>query len=445
MAVAKIASVDPGSPAWEAGFEVGDGIEAVDGHPLADILDWQWLTAQDECVISYVGKDGERGCVDLVRTDPVPWGITFADTVFDGVRTCKNACTFCFMHQLPRGLRRTLYVRDDDFRLSFMQGNFVTLTNLDAPSVERIIEQRISPLRVSLHAVDAHVRAALMGKHAHVGLRNLEALLEGGISVEAQIVLVPGANDGDVLDETLAWAYAHDGIEDVGIVPLGFTDHQSTFSASFDEPALARAVLERIEPFQERALAERGYPWVFAADEFYLNAYGDHVLDHLPPASFYGGFPLFEDGIGVVRSSVDDFARAEEEGAVARAAHLLRASASKAVLLFGCAMEPYAKRLFDGVPLRGVVDLVFVPNRFLGGNVDVTGLLSGTDMADAVREHAWADATFCLPAIAFNADGLTIDEMSAADIQRLSGRRVCVIPSNPLDCIDRLIKIAEDS
>lgn len=432
---ALIAAVDEGSPAVLAGFEAGDKVIAVDGKPVRDILDWQWLTAEDECVVTYCGKDGDRGEVELVRDSFEPWGITFDGILFDRTRTCKNACIFCFMQQLPQGLRSSLYVRDDDFRLSFLQGNFVTLTNLAPEDIARISEQRISPLRVSLHAVDAAVRKRLMGKNAALGLENLDAILEAGIAVDAQIVLVPGVNDGDVLDETLQWAYERPGIQAVGIVPLGYTKHQATFAASFDDPKAARAVLDQIRPLQQRALAERGFAWAFAADEFYLNAYGSRILDAVPPASFYGDFSLFEDGIGIVRSSVDDFQEMERTGELGRVALALEKRGQRAVMVCGCAMEPYLTQLLDASPLQGLLSALFVRNEFFGGNVNVTGLLAGEDMARALAADRRTGALFLLPAVAFNADGITVDGLSAEEIARASGRECVVAPSNPLDCI----------
>lgn len=443
---ALVSEVDPASPAARAGLQPGDVILAVDGQPVRDILDWQWLTTEGSCVVSYRSARGERGEVLLERSLSEPWGIAFAGILFDGVRTCRNACTFCFMRQLPKGLRRTLYVRDDDFRLSFLQGNFVTLTNLDAQEVARIQEQRISPLRASLHAVDAQVRQELMGKNAQVGLQNLEALLDAGINVDAQIVLVPGVNDGAVLEETLEWAYVHSNIQTVGIVPLGYTRHQDAFSSGFDDPASALTVLKQLFPFQERAEAERGSAWAFAADEFYLTAFGDAVLDHLPDAAFYGDFAMYEDGIGIVRSSVDGFREAQASGVLDELAQALDAAGERVVMVCGCAMERYLPQLIAASPLRGRLEPLFVENAFFGGNVNVTGLLAGADMACAIRQHVTgaAGALYLLPAVAFNVDGVTVDDLTEADIAHRAGKRCLTVPSNPLDCIEQLLDNVKD-
>lgn len=343
---ALIAAVDPLSPADDAGFAPGCYLTSVDGHPLRDIIDWRWLSADDAIEVGYIDLDGDEGTVLLERDEGESWGFTFEGAVFDRIKLCRNACTFCFMRQLPPHLRPSLSLRDDDFRLSFLSGTFVTLTNLTAADEERVVEQCISPLRVSLHAADAQARRALIGRHAAHGIAALDRLLAAGIEVHAQIVLVPDVNDGAVLADTLAWAYARPGILTVGIVPLGFTRYQRDFDRSFDDPAAARAVLDLVRPFQERALAERGTPWVFAADEFYCNAYGAQVIENLPDTAHYGDFSMFEDGIGIVRSYLDEFAGACAPASLAeRAAAACRAAGVRVRYVVGEAMQPFLDRL----------------------------------------------------------------------------------------------------
>lgn len=391
--VARIVAVEPESPADDAGFEPGCLITSVDGAPLRDIIDWRWLSADDEIEVGYVDLDGDAGTVVLEREEGQSWGFTFDGVVFDRVKLCRNACTFCFMRQLPRGMRASLSMRDDDFRLSFLSGTFVTLTNLTSEDEARIVEQRISPLRVSLHAHDPQARRALIGRHAAHGIEALDRLLAAGIQFHAQIVLVPGENDGEVLADTLAWAYERPGILGIGIVPLGFTRYQTAFDRSFDDPADARAVLDLVRPFQERALAERGEPWVHAADEFYCNAFGAAVIEHVPPASWYGDFSMFEDGIGIVRSYIDEFReactpQAGAESLAGRVARMLDAAGVRVRFVVGEAMQPFLDRLIVESPLAGRIVPLTVRNDFFGGNVDVTGLLCGCDMARAIRAAA---------------------------------------------------------
>lgn len=449
---ALVAAVEPGSPADDAGFAPGCRILAVDGHPLRDLIDWRWLSADDAIEVSYVDLDGDAGEVELERDEGEGWGFEFDGAVFDGVKQCRNACTFCFMRQLPKGLRPSLYLRDDDFRLSFLSGTFVTLTNLSADDERRIVEQRISPLRVSLHAVSPDVRRALMGRHAQHGLDALERLLAVGIQAHAQIVLVPGANDGDALRETLAWAWARPGILNVGIVPLGYTRHQRAFDRSFNEPGAARAVLNLIEPFRRRARAERGTPWVFAADEFYRSAFCDALLDNLPPTDDYGDFSMFEDGIGIVRSRADEWRAAHEAGIARECARALKAADARARYVAGEALRGHFDALLAESPLSGLMEPLYVENAFFGGNVDVTGLLAGDDVARAIRAAAASEGAsageggartlFLLPQVMFNDDGLTLDGLTLEDVSEAAGCPASVVSCNPNEYLAETARLA---
>ena len=447
-AAARIVAIEEYSPADDAGFEPGCFITAVDGQPLRDIIDWRWLSADDVMDVSYVDLDGEEGTVTLEREEGESWGFEFDGLVFDQVKLCRNACTFCFMHQLPQGLRPSLSLRDDDFRLSFLVGTFVTLTNITPEDEQRIVEQRISPLRVSLQASSPDVRQHLIGKHAQHGLDVLDRLLAAGIEFHAQIVLVPGVNDGEELVRTLAWAYERPGILNVGIVPLGYTRHQTRFAGSFNDPVAAAQVLADVEPFQRRALAERGHAWVYAADEFYGNAYGDKVGARLPGAPFYGDFALFEDGIGIVRSVIDDWEQARAEGTVAACAHELREAGLRAVLLVGMAQRCF----LDALVAEDQIDDVFVPlyveNVFFGGNVDVTGLLVGEDIARAVRadaEERHADTIYAVQRVVFNDDGVTLDDMTLVDMEKNAGVPLHVVSLNPQEYLAEIAACAREA
>ena len=455
---APVAGVAPGSPADDAGFAAGCFVTSVDGHPVRDIIDWRWLASDDAIVLGYVDLDGDAGEVELERAPGEDWGFAFDGVVFDGVRQCRNACTFCFMRQLPHGMRPSLSLRDDDYRLSFTSGTFVTFTNLSSADEARILEQRISPLRVSLHASDADVRRALIGRYADAGLAALDRLLAAGIEFHAQIVLVPGANDADVLDRTLAWAYARPGILDVCIVPLGYTRHQRAFDRSFNDAAEAAAVLAQLEPVQRRALAERGTPWAFAADEFYRNAYGARLLEHIPSAAFYGDFAMFEDGVGIIRSFADDWADAARAGLAGAAADALAETGALVRFVAGEAMRDVLGPLAAASPLAAppadpaaTVPAPFAPlfveNAFFGGNVDVTGLLCGCDIASAVALEAAAlppgrPAIFAIPRVVFNDDAVTLDDMTLEDMEKAAGAPLAVVSCNPSEFLAEIAALA---
>ena len=444
----EIISVAEGSPFDDAGFTPGCRILSVDGNPLRDVLDWRWYADGEEITVAYVDTDGEAGEVDLFRDEGEDWGIEFDGAVFDKIKTCRNACVFCFMRQLPDGVRPSLVLRDDDFRLSFLAGTFVTLTNLKPEDEARIIEQHISPLRVSLHASEPELRRRMIGKHAAHGLAALDRLLAAGIEAHAQIVLMPGVNDGEALRETLEWAWERPGINGVGIVPLGFTKHQTALHESFTTPKAARGVIDVIAPFQQRARAERGGPWVFAADEFYVNAFGADTPARIPPASDYGDYDMFEDGIGIVRSYVDEFDEACESGLAARAAEVLAARDLTARYIVGEAMQPFLDAMIANSPLAGRLVPLTVRNDYFGGNVNVTGLLTASDIAPAIKatseEEEGTHQLFLLPSVIFNDNGVTLDDMTVQDIENAAGAPVSVVSCNPLDYLPEIIKLAQD-
>ena len=290
------------------------------------------------------------------------------------------------------------------------------------------------------------MRRALIGKHAQHGLDALERLLAAGIEAHTQIVLVPGCNDGAVLERTLAWAWERPGILNVGIVPLGYTRHQTAFDRSFNEPGSARAVLDAIAPFQERARAERGTPWVFAADEFYRNAHRDDVLGNLPPASDYGDYSMFEDGIGILRSCADDWRAAVRAGLADRCARALAQADLRAFYVAGCALRETFPALIAESPLAGLFEPLFVENRFFGGNVDVTGLLCGEDVAAAIRARAESFASralFLLPRVMFNDDGETLDGWTLEDVRKAAKCPVSVVSCTPTEYLGEMAELAD--
>ena len=343
-------------------------------------------------------------------------------------------------------MRPSLTLRDDDFRLSFLSGTFVTFTNLSAEDEARIIEQHISPLRVSLHASNPEVRRRIIGRHAQHGIDVMDRLLAAGIEFHAQIVLMPDENDGDALRETLDWAYARPGILDICIVPLGFTKHQTCFTKSFNDPIAARAAMDTIVPAQQRALAERGHLWAFAADEFYCNAYGDELLENLPPTEHYGDFGMFEDGVGIIRSFVDDWEAAEAAGLDAQAAQALKQAGMRVRYVAGMATPHFFRPLFSRGPLAGVVEPLFVENRFFGGNVDVTGLLCSCDIVEAIRADAaehpgW---TYVVPKVIFNDEGVTLDDATLEDMGKAAGVPVSVVSCNVTGFLPELVELARE-
>lgn len=417
-----VALVESGGPADRAGIVPGTVITHAEGVPLRDVIDWRWHSDGPEVSVQGRNPDGAPFETAIEREPEEAWGIEFADPLFDPIRTCSNRCAFCFLSQLPKGLRRALYVRDDDFRLSFLQGNFVTLTNLTGSDVDRIIEQHLSPLYVSLHAVSPEVRARLVCANDDRALERFDTLVEAGIDLHVQIVLVPDGNDGEELERTLRWLAVREGVLSVGVVPLGYTSHQQTFTKSFEEPAAAAAVIDELELWREAFRARAGVSWVHAADEFYLNA-----RRPIPPAEQYDGFPQYENGIGLVRSLTDDIGERPQD--LHDAVTGLRAAMSHATLVTGELMAPVFEALLAQNDADDVVGVLPVANRFFGGNVSVAGLLTATDIVEAIGS-ATSLGTFLVPDVIANVDGLTLDNVPVANLAALTGADVRLVSCN---------------
>lgn len=441
----RVAAIHPDSPAEKAGLRAGDLIIGVEGEPLHDVVDWLWLA--DGPTVALEVESVSVGSFEAIleREWHEGWGIDFAGVVFDGVRECDNACTFCFVEQLPPGMRPSLYVRDDDYRLSFLAGNFVTLTNLTDDDVDRIIEQRLSPLHVSLHAVDPAVRRSIMCASVEDrALEHIDTLLAAGIELHVQFVLVPGVNDDDQLDRSLRWLAERQGVVSVGVVPVGVTRYQRRITATYDTPEAAATVLRQVRGWAARRRAETGVGWVYAADELYLKA-----GEELPPWDDYDGFPQFENGIGMARAFVDECAEALRTAPGGGT----RLPAPPVTLVTGELFAPVLGSLADALARTGCeVRVLPVVNVLLGGNVNVAGLLGGADIAatiiaDAsdVSDAPGSSCVYLIPDLTVNDDGLLLDDLTVAEIAARTGKDVRLVSSDAAGLVCALRELSSTS
>ena len=412
-----VAVVRPRTAAAAAGLAVGDRIMAINAQPLRDAIDFQFYGGDDRLELS-VERQGRRRAVRLVRRPGADLGVELEAPRPAEIATCANKCVFCFIHQLPRGMRRSLYVKDDDFRLSFLHGNYITLSDLDEAALARIIEQRLSPLYVSVHATDPDLRWELLGKPRHSAeiLPRLERLAKAGIRMHAQIVLCPGLNDGEHLERTVhELSPLHPQIATTAIVPVGLTRHRERLpqlrTLRDDE---ARALVATVEAWQGRLLAALGSRFVFVGDEVYLQA--GHPL---PTAEAYEGFLVAEDGIGLVRRFEDDLARA---AARPRA----EPSGRRVTVVSGTLYGPrLAARLASPAPGARVVS---VPNHFFGGTVAVAGLLTGQDIQRELAGAGDLGEAVLVPAVALrDGEGVFLDDLTPADLSRSLGVPVVMV------------------
>ncbi len=431
---AKVLALEPGSPAYAAGVQLGDVITHVNGQPVLDIVDFAFLSA------------GERVTLDMLReTDTLHFeiskgydedlGIEFGDDLFDRVHICKNKCVFCFLYQQPKGLRPSLYIKDDDYRLSFLHGNYLTLTNMGEAEFQRVIDQKLSPLFVSVHATDPEVRGRMLGrKGPEPILPRLQMLAEAKIQIHGQVVLCPSYNDGPQLEQTvreLAALHpeargAYGGVLSVAVVPVGLTQFRDRLAAlTTCSPEFSRALVDEAEEWRTQFRKQLGTNFVFLSDEFYLAASRE-----VPPARQYEGFPQLEDGVGMVRLFQDDVKK------VARRLPARLPHPRTATLVTGELAAPFLNNLantFNQVENLNV-NVCAVHNTFFEGNISIAGLLTGHDVAEAL--HKMGDSLgerVVLPSIMLRDPDrdIFLDDMTLAEFTATVGREVHIVERMP--------------
>ena len=421
---------------------MGDEVLAVNGEAVRDVIAYQ-LQADNAHVELELRRGGLERVVEVDKAEGAPLGIELASAVFDRVRTCDNHCPFCFIHQLPPGMRKSLYLKDDDYRLSFLYGNFTTLTRFTEADLERVVTERLGPLYVSIHATDPDVRARLLrNRRGATSLRWLELMLDAGIEVHGQVVVCPGINDGDVLEDTLLGVLDRfPALATLGVVPLGVSAHNHEAEMRVHTLAEAVAVVDIVERWQRRFSRALGRRLVYTSDEYYLLAERP-----FPALEAYDGCVQHENGIGMARTFeaevlaavagrtlattgprsgffawVDGAAadgyrsprtETKTETETATDGHV-RSRRSTAIVTgeFGAAvLEP----LLDRLP--GPVRLLAVKNGFFGGNIGVTGLLTGADLAAALAGQPHGDR-YLIPDVMLSR-GRFLDGTTAAELPR---------------------------
>lgn len=404
--VLKIKSVEAGGIGQELGLQPGDVVQEINHRAVKDIIDYYYSVADEDIVLSVVTRAGSLVEFIINKVFDEDLGLQFQLRA----RPCRNKCIFCFIDQQPPGLRTSLYVKDDDYRLSFLDGNYITLTNLNREDYERIAEDRISPLYVSVHAADKRVRSQLLGRRDNFDvLATMLKLRDQGIQFHGQIVVCPGYNDGAVLAETLeGLSQLGDSLLSLAVVPVGLTRHREKLTPLRPvDKGTASEIITLIDTYQERFLKTLKRRVVFAADEFYVRA-GLSV----PPAEYYEDFVQLENGIGLIRRTLLQAAELDSLEPVR--------SAKKTVLLItGNAARNTIKSVAQ--PLSAVFpDLEFqvkaVDNRFLGEQITVAGLLAGEDIINAARTIAPWDVMI-VPGAAVRA-GCYLDDCTLSDQAR---------------------------
>ena len=395
----RVARVQPDSVAAELGIVPGTEILSVDGRAIADFLDWEFLSAEDELSVEVKQPDGEIVIFDVERPELEPWGIMLEPP---RVRQCANRCDFCFIEGLPTGLRKPLYLRDDDYRLSFAYGNFATLSNVRDRDINRILEYRLSPLYVSVHATNWEKRKIVLNNPKVPNIvAQLTRLAAGGIQFHCQMVVVPGLNDGDVLEESLQdlWNLG-DAVISAAVIPVGLTQFSHLYTGKSMDRDTARSLLDHVERWSAKGMRERGESWVLGSDELYLLA--DRPL---PGEEHYGDFAQIENGIGSVallRVRVRDGLSSLPSMPGRRIGVVTGVS-------MGALMPPL---LEDLARVTGAsFELIVAENSLFGPTTTASGLLVGADIRRSLENRLDLDLAL-IPAETINEDGVFLDDAS---------------------------------
>lgn len=377
---AYVLSVDPGSIAEELELLPGDLIVSIDGQKITDYLDYKFLATNEHIVMEVLKENGELFEFEIYNEDLEDLGINFENMLFDSPKSCQNKCIFCFIDQMPKGMRDSLYFKDDDSRLSFLYGNYVTLTNMKTEDIMRLIRYRISPVNISVHTTNPDLRVFMLkNKRANQVLDHIQLLADHEIEMNMQIVLCKGINDGEELDRTirdLAQFMPH--AKSVSVVPVGLTKCRNGLYplVPFEKEDCA-AVIRQIKNWQERFLKEHGTRFVYASDEFFINAGME-----LPEESEYEDFPQIENGVGMIASMEAEFMRA-------LAPDLKPRGTAKTVVATGEISYEFIKKLVNIVKMRynmNNIEVVGIKNELFGGKVTVSGLLGGSDLIRALQD-----------------------------------------------------------
>jgi len=413
--VVTVAFVKPRSPAEKCGIQAGDKLISINGHPINDVLDYGFYTREKDPV-ALMERDGEGFSVKLKKSEDADTGMEFSTFLMDKKRSCANRCIFCFIDQLPRGMRDTLYFKDDDTRLSFLQGNYVTLTNVSERDISRILEMHISPVNVSVHTTNPELRVKMLGnKNAAKIMDQLTTLANHNISLNCQIVLCKGYNDKEELSRSMKELYGlYPALSGVSVVPVGLTDHREGLCPL--EPFTrteALEVIKQIEAFADKCRSETGCRLFYAGDEFYIKA-GLPI----PPEEEYDDYPQLENGVGLIRSMQTEFDMefediCEYESGLFDTKRNISVATGEAAYDFICGLIEKIKQKCYNTN----INVYKVENTFFGSNVTVSGLITGYDYIRTLKGKNLGEALY-IPQSSLRSEGdMFLDSMTLGELE----------------------------
>ncbi len=404
-----------------AGVKPGERLVSINGEEIADVLDYRFHQMNRSLSIVIEDKGGNTREVKINKGEYEELGLEFETYLMDKQHSCRNKCIFCFIDQLPSGMRESLYFKDDDSRLSFLFGNYVTLTNITEHEIDRIIKLHISPINISVHTTNPELRCKMLNnRFAGEALSVLKRFSDGGIMINCQIVSCPGINDGEELDRTLSdLEKLFPQIESIAVVPVGLTKYREGLYplASYTKES-ALKTLEQIESWGDKFVKSYGRRIVFASDEFYLKS-----CREIPNAEYYEGFQQLEDGVGLIACLKDEFEWALEQR---KGSDIRR----RMTLACGKAPERFLTELMDSLRAKFpnvCVQVIGIENKFFGSEIDVTGLLTGCDLINALKDIELGDKLIISCAMLRREGDLFLDDVSVEDVERALGIKLCTV------------------
>ncbi|MFR8228980.1 MAG: DUF512 domain-containing protein [Anaeromassilibacillus sp.] len=426
----KILAVEANSPARHAGIQPGETLVSINGNEICDILDYRFYETDRHLSIVLQNEIGEERTIQIRKGQYESIGLEFETYLMDQQHSCTNRCIFCFIDQLPKGMRKSLYFKDDDSRLSFLFGNYVTLTNLKEREVDRIIKMHISPINISVHTTNSELRVKMMGnRFAGKSLDILYRFAKAGIKLNCQIVLCRDINDGEELERTLRdltglWP----SVQSVAVVPIGLTKHrQGLYPLIGYDPETALAVVRQLERWGDHCEKEYGQRICYAADEFYLKAQLP-----IPAAPFYGDFDQLENGVGLMASLRQEFLDALED-------FVPLENPRKVTLATGVAAHPFLDTLLDELRQRChnlTCDVVPIVNHFFGDTITVAGLVTGGDLLKQLQGRNLGDALL-LPDVMLRREGdIFLDDVSLEELSEALQIQIITVPNDGYALLD---------
>lgn len=433
----KISKISQGSIAEEVDIEVGDILISINGTPVKDIIDYKFLMADEYIEIEIEKKDGEIWSIEIEKEYDEDLGIEFENQILDEARSCCNKCMFCFIDQLPKGMRESLYFKDDDSRLSFLQGNFVTLTNMKDEDIDRIIRYRISPINISVHTTNPELRVKMLNnRFAGNIMERLKKLADAGISMNCQVVSCPGINNGEELIRTVDDLYKlYPSIENIAVVPVGITKYREGLAKlELYNRQNAEMELDNVARLQKKYIDEIGQPFVRLSDEFYVTAGRE-----IPQSDFYGNYEQLEDGIGMIRIFRDSVENSIEElNANAKGSFTLVTGSSAYNEIFNAAEKITNKN--NGIKLK----VKKIINHHFGETITVAGLITGNDVIDQLRGEEINEYIIIPVNMLKSGEEVFLDDVTIEDIEKELKRQVIVCDYTGEDLINRINEFSKE-